>query len=445
MGSELGPGNLALDKQHILITNNGLNGSSGTDIVLLIAKLYEKRLLIAGVTCFFTMLALIISLLLTPVYQVRTLIYKPNPNQIQELYNNTDSTISSQKLFTKFLKTLSNPNNYMLFLQESDLLNEALKNPKPASEIAKQTALNQLAKNYRVSIVHHTVQNIKDSYQDSSIEAELSTLSNKLDLTAKNNKDYLAFTNQKVLAEVAESERSITQRKINKIKRTLKLSEAEVANQRKNAIKRMLNEQSLIISELNNKIDALKKRDLRDKQLRLKELHEALQIATALGITGYISPQRATNHDLVIDLNSNKKDLYLRGTAYLKKAIMLTKAEKHSLKYNQQLSALQEQLYLAQNNKKIMALQNRTDDKPYVKEIEKHQKELARLQALSFNISKIKCFNMIGNPIVETKPIKPNKAILVIAAFLLSLLLTVFFIIIQHTINSQKIMRHDRV
>lgn len=438
MQNDNGPYNLALDKHQYLILNNQNDDPNGIDFFKLIVDLYKKRWFIISITTLCTLLTIGITLTLTPQYQTKTLLSKPNEDQFQALYRNTDRSLSAAELFLRFVKTLSSKSNYISFLQESGLLDATLKKAKAVSGYQKQILLNKLALDYSVLITSHYKNDPKDSYKDNSLEVELLTRADQLDLNAQQNKSYIEYTNAKVLSHIAAGERSITQRKISNLKRSIELDLSKIATQRNNEVKRLVDQQSLTIAELNNKIDALKKRDLRDKQLRLLELNNALKIAESLGITSYDAPQQVNNHGVVIDVNQNRTDLYLRGTTYLKKEIALTKIQKHSLSFEKSLSALQEQLFIAQNNKKILALKNRTDDKPYIKGIEKKLTTLKHMESLSFDLSKINCFKIEGSHIIEKSPFKPSKKIIVILGFIFGLMISSLFVIMQNGFRARK-------
>ncbi|MFA6304090.1 MAG: hypothetical protein WC627_13295, partial [Legionella sp.] len=139
-------------------------------------------------------------------------------------------------------------------------------------------------------------------------------------------------------------------------------------------------------------------------------------------------------------VNSKKIDLYLRGTDYLKKAIELTKAQKHSLGYEIALSSLKEQLYIAENDKVILTLEKRMDDKPYIKDIEKKQIELLRLKSLSFDLSHTKIYSMIGLPIIDSTPITPPKRIITLVGLMFGFMLAAALVLLQQAFRTRKLM-----
>lgn len=433
MQNESGSKRLALEQQYILVNHH--QDQAGLDILSLCINLYKRRWFIMGFTSMICIFAIIISFMIKPQYEVQTILMPPNEVQLKELYLNTDYTKSSQELFVEFLKELSKKSNYIQFIQNSKVFKDEAKGK---SEKIKRMLLASLAKNYNLKFFKHSQNDTKDTFRDDSLDAELITRSNTLDLEAKENLAYLAFTNQKIINKIVASERSNTEVKAHKLEELLNRNEAVLSGQRKYTIKRLREKQSQQIAEINNQIAAAKSRDLRDKQLQLIELTDAYNISEALGITNHNSPQQVTNHGLVIDVNQNQHELYLRGTNFLKKAIEIQKSQQHSLGYERNLSGLQEKLFVLQNNKEIEALEHRKDDKPYVKNIVENEVELERLKSLSFDIKQIKAYDIDGKPIVGPYPVKPKKSLILICAFIFGLFLSISIIYLQNALRARK-------
>lgn len=434
---------LAFDKNQYLILNNPPQDELGLDLFGICEVLYKKRWFIMSVTAVCTCLAMAFSFTISPVYQVKTFLSEPKQDQLQALYFNTDSTLTGAHLFAQFLKTLSNKSNYIEFLKASGYLDASLKDLKNPTEKDKLRILNGSVHNYKVAIVNHFKNDYKDVYKDNSHEAELITLTSKFDATAKDSIAYVEYTNKKVLDEIAKGEQSLANRKVATLTKWIGLKEQELVAKRKNNVKRLLDEQDLAIAEINNKITALKQKDIRDRQTQLQALNNALIVAEKLGITHYNAPQEVKNHGLVIDVNADKKELYLRGTTYLKKAIELTQTQKHSLDYENKLSELKEQLYIAENNKKILALEKRRSDKPYIKNIEKNQIEMMRLKALNFDLSHIKTYNMMGSPIVDTSPLKPKKKVITLFGLVFGFMLASLLVLLQNSLQNRHSIKSE--
>lgn len=432
--------NLTLDRNQYLIVNNMPQVEPGLGLFGICDVLYQKRKLIFSTTLICSLLAMILSLAIRPVYQVKTSLVQPNQDQMQALYLNTNSTLTSANVFTIFLKTLSKKSNYIEFLQASGLLDESLKKIENPTDKDRLGMLKRLAKNYDVVIVNHFVNDPKDSFKDSSLEAELVTRSNTFDAKGKENQAYIAYTNKKLLDALAIGEKSVAETRIVYLNKWINLRDKELLIKRENEIKRLYDKQALTITEIKNKIISLNQKDVRDRAIALQDLNNALKIAEKLGITDYDSSLKLKNHGLVIDVNSKKMELYLRGTEYLKKAIELTKAQQHTLGYEAALSQLKEQLYIAENDKLILSLEKRMDDKPYIKDIEKKQIELMRLKSLSFDLSDTKFYSIIGSPIIDSTPITPSKKLITLFGFIFGLVISAAFVLLQQAVKKRNLV-----
>ncbi|WP_454784951.1 Wzz/FepE/Etk N-terminal domain-containing protein [Legionella sp. WA2024007413] len=426
--------------QQYLLMHQQTDDRSYIDFFSLLSALIKKRVFIAGVTALCTLCAILAAFLLPKTYEVKSNIVEPYPYQFQKLIINTDLDIPGRLLFKKFVKRLSKKSNIISFLKENNLVI-----PKDQeTQISKEKRvhlLNKAAENYKVFVINHFKGDLKDNFKDNSQEAELVTLSRKLDLQARDNKAYLAYTNQKVLENIISTQKEIIQSKVIKLTETIHTRIGNVTASRNNEIKRLIEQQNLSIAQLNNNINALTKRDQRDRQIRLQELNQALQTAQLLGITYPNQFQEIKNPNVVVDVGSNRKDLYLKGTTYLKKEIAHLKENTHTLKYEKKLSILQEKIDILKNNATITALRERKDDTPYTNTIEKLQAELKHLNSLNFDVSGVNLYAMDGQPLVDSKPIKPKKGLIIALGLMMGFLLSCIIVLFQDAITRSNNMK----
>lgn len=410
------------------------------NLLPLIFEFYKRRwtMLIIVVCCL--MVAMGITYFRAPQYNVSTFLVPPKPYQIQRLYLNTDSNMSAKDLFTLFTRKLSQPGVVVSYLQESGLIDKELKEQGIDSPLEKQRLINRIAKNYMVTTVIDDTGISKDqkksadytvkTFKDTSSNTQLVTLSSQPDLKASDNLGYIEYVNKKVISEIGLEQKAVAKAAIIRLERKINKQLAEVKAERENQIKRLLNQQNLDVAKIKTKIGTLTQKDLRDKRLGVEELNHHYQIAEALGITAYNAPRKIQGSGVIIDMNREQNDLYLRGTKFFKHELALLKSKEHTLVYEKKLSKLQAKLASTLNNQDILALKNRTDDTPYVKQIEEQLVELNRLKSLSFDLNSVTCYYMEGQPIIDTTATKPYKSFILTAA-LIGILLSIFVIISQ--------------
>ncbi len=423
-----GPLNVVVQR---LAENNHINEPS---LGQLFSKIRSKYKLILTVTSLSFLFAAFIVYMMPGQYRTQTILSVPGNAQLKALFWNADSSLTNNEIFHTFTKKLSQRGNIVSFLEDSKLLDEALKNAKkPISSETKTNILNQLALNYQTTFIHHRVDDLRDNFKDNSKEAILTTLSPQLDLGAKNNKAYIAYTNEQVLKEIAREQRAATEQRIKLLERQIQIALSEEALKRSLMLKRLENKQALKLAQINTQIDALKQRDVRDRQLQIQELNKALTLASSLGITTPKTSDLADDQNLI-----NRDDLYLLGTIYLKNALTLAQKSAHTGSYGKKLSIIQEKMQLIKNDQHIYALKNRTDDKPYVKNIIGKQIEIKRLKALSFDLSSVKAYHIDGTPFVETTPIKPKKRLILVLGIVFGILLSGLILLVEPFIRSRR-------
>ncbi|WP_454781375.1 Wzz/FepE/Etk N-terminal domain-containing protein [Legionella sp. WA2022007384] len=426
--------------QQYLLMHQPTDDRSHIDFFNLFSALFKRKAFILGITGLCTLGAILAAFLLPKTYEVRSNLIEPYPYQFQKIILNTDLDIKGGLLFKKFVKRLSQKSNIISFLQENNIVIPKDKESQISKE-KRAHLLNKAAENYKVFIINHFKGDIKDNFKDNSQEAELVTLSRSLDLQGKDNKAYLAYTNQKVLENLISTQQEVIQSKVTKLTEKINTRIGNVTASRNNEIKRLIEQQNLSIAHLNNNINALTKRDQRDRQIRLQELNQALQTAQLLGIKYPNQFQEIKNQNVVVDVASNHNDLYLKGSTYLKKQIALLKENTHTLKYEKKLSALQEQLDILKNNATIAALRERKDDTPYTNKIEKLQAELNHLNTLNFDVSGVTLYAMDGQPLIDSKPIKPKKGLLIALGLMMGFLLSCVIVLFQDAVNRRNSMK----
>ncbi len=388
----------------------------------------QKKWLIICTTALFTLGAILVALVLPPKYEVKSHLSEPTADKFQALLINADLNINAADLFEKFVNTLAQKENFISYLSGTSKAEEVTNAAKDGLHFFDQEALN-----YKVNILP----NGGGIHKDKNIAVELLTFLPTLDLKAINNKSYIEYTNHKVLQNLIMAQKSVIQRKITQLQEKTARDIAVAAAMRLHKIKRLTDKQELDIANLKNRMEALARRDLRDNQIRLFELENALKTAQALGIHHYDPSQKMSSQNVIINVRQSGSDLYLKGTEYLQKEIALIKANPHSVKYQKQISALQQKLFLVQNNREIIALKNRADDMPYAPNINAYKNKLKYFKTLSFDTTGVVCFNFEGEPQVDLNP-KPKKQLIILLGSLLGLILSMLFVFFRTPIVLQK-------
>lgn len=389
-----------------LITRDLENGDYKVNLLYLLTQIYKKRWLIMSITGLTTFATLLLSSLsVAPSYHAKIHLDKPVASQYQNIYTNLGITHFRIKshLFNSFISMLNNKNNIMSFLDTSkttDLM--MLQKDNKKAPVEKSVLINKLLNNLSVK-----------QLPDKTYELSMPAYDKQLSIDAA--KAYITFTNKIVLDRLVKEQQAIANRKIKMLRGEINREIMQASYARKHEIKRLTDQQSLDMAIVNNQIERLKRVELMEKKLLLKELNSALKVAEKLGIKNLVPS------NILIKGNSieTNEELPLRGTTYLKAQIAMIKDKPHSFSFEKNLSSLEDELISLKNNKQIESLKSRTTDVAYAPDIEEKLSKIKQLGSYSYNKSNIKSYKIVDQPVVQVvSGIKRHKLIILLGFFL---------------------------
>lgn len=197
-----------------------------------------------------------LSLKSKPSYKEVTHLSEPSIKQYEDLYANTNSKISSGKLFNLFLSKLSNQENFNAFKKEF-----LLSSPK------QREYLDSLRSNVVVSKIKKL--SLSYSYSKISEEADIAELNliSPVNLSQDIAKKYIDFTNREILNEISEKQHEALNVKIKNIEQQY--------NVRFDALKK---QHLFEIEKLKNQIEQVThEKSTADKPKQLAYLQEQLK------------------------------------------------------------------------------------------------------------------------------------------------------------------------
>ena len=260
-----------IEPSNILVHNRQENYKS-IDLPLLFSALYKKVWFVLFITVISTLLATGLTFFLKPQYKVTTFLTEPTANQYQDLFTNTNSSISQSELFNFFLKKLSNNQNFNSFVQQSNLIDKSFQNSSSSSAVTPKALFNKNSLKFKVIInqnkglLRASINDNSTKITDDGFDAELTIFSSKIDSNAVLNKAYIEFTNQELLNEVAMKQNDIIKVKIKKLEQQINFQ-----------IETLKNQLSFVIARLESYIAIIKtKKDNVQFKNLLSQLQEKL-------------------------------------------------------------------------------------------------------------------------------------------------------------------------
>lgn len=437
-------------------SNSAKSKTISIDFIKLLTYIYQQRFFMLKFMAAGLVVAYAFTWTLKPKYETTAKLLPPAENTLIALKNNLDMVYTANDLFKSFINRAADPGNAIAFVKESGFFNSGLSKAKNDSERAQY--LNKYASNFKLHIYRELKtykkkdnKNNKDkstsSKADKSVvlETQLVSLTPKIDYDGKKMLAYLAYTNQKIVANIQQEQRATIASKISTLEKELKLLVNAEKLKRQITIINIEAKQKIAIETVKAEIKALEDKDLLDKKTSISEWDAELQTARAAGVEEDKRLERLYRSKLgpnmVVEVGEDKAindELYFRGSKYLDKKLKLEKAQQHSLKYEKEISALKQKLYLLSHNAELDALKARKDDRPFTPDIIAKEILLAQLRAINFDTKNLQVYRLVAPPFADISPIMANKRLIKLSSVLGGLLLAFIIVFFRGLVQSTK-------
>jgi len=209
----------------------------------------------------------------------------------------------------------------------------------------------------------------------------------------------------------------------------LKLAEKDRFSQ----IERIKEEDGKKIRQINDQIDRARYKAKENRLNQIEMLKQAANLAKSLDVIennlNIFKDINAVNVDIVA--NNNLPDWYLYGEKALIERIKLLVNRKNDDPFIPELVTLKNQLNEVQNNNLLKALEMRQDDSPFITEIALLEVEKIKLRSIISDLNDVSSMQLSQISLPPKNPIKPNKRMIVLLAFIGSFMMSVFLALIM--------------
>ncbi len=204
-------------------------------------------------------------------------------------------------------------------------------------------------------------------------------------------------------------------------------------------------------------VDTLKRAQLQDelKALRLQlktarsdrvaQLNEAISIAKALGIKKPATPSSLADSErsgsgsvIRTEVNSQQIPLYFMGTDALEAERATLQQRKSDDFTEKRIAEIAKELQLLQVNRQVEVLNQRANEDVFLRDVEPLRSEITRLRNLNVDMSNVKLVVIDQQALKPLSPIKPKKALILLAGLVLGLLVGVILAVIRHFVTARR-------
>jgi len=475
------------------------------DLRALFNSLVARRFLIAGLTGFVTVLAILYALNLVPTYKAVSTFTSPSTISITTINKLGFTSETKESIYSEFLTQLSskelqkiafveggfltlfNPDNSPIddvdaFIS-GEIASVKINSPSVTKKEQELGFLTELP--YTVTMEGVNAEAISEYLNTLVTLANSKTINNLIklnELKISNRIDEISLELD-LLLEQAEKDRFSTierikeedGQKIRQINDQIEALKIKAKRDRLNQIERIKEEDGQKIRQINDQIERVRYEAKENRLNQILALTDSAKLAKSLGIIENnfkLINDGGASSDLTIAIVESKDlpEWYLYGEKALIQRVELLESRMSDDPFIPELITLKNQLNEVQNNNLLKTLETRQDDNPFIPELitlknqlnevqnnnllktlETRQDDspfIAEIVKLGIEKTKIKSrivgmngvnsmqLNQISIP--SKSPIKPNKRMIVLLAFIGSFMMSVFLVLIMGALKPDK-------
>lgn len=252
--------------------------------------------------------------------------------------------------------------------------------------------------------------------------------------------DYaIAIERQQIAADIEV----IVKNRLNELSEKIKAARASYDMEKEARIASLHESDNLKRAQLQDELKALRTQLKTERADRMTQLDEAIGIAQSLGIRRPTAPTSLGDSDRVnsqvvmrTEVNNQQIPLYFMGTDALaaeRAALKLRKSDDFTA---ERIAQIAKELQLLQSNREIEILGLRENEDLFLQGVQPLRAEMARLRNLNIDISRLQLVTIDKQALEPLSPVKPKKALILLAALMAGLMLGVAFALIRHTVRN---------
>ncbi|RJG09231.1 chain-length determining protein [Pseudomonas cavernicola] len=403
------------------------------DLAALFHALWEQKLLIALVTLLVGMAAAAYAFLVTPEYQVQSVL---RPAAIKDLdaLNRTDVyELTPEQAMQRVGAALESYDSRLGFFRANQGLFEALRQPGRSLEQTFER-FNQEA--------------FKMLQPDPKKTEKLSGYVG-VQLTYPKDVNGIALVNG-LVEHAIQSEReridsdlkTVIQNRLNQLELKIAAARANYEASKEATIAKLIEADSLKRAELQDELKALRQQSKTHRDNHITQLEEAIRIAKALGISKPTTPsalgegERAGQGSVIrTEVNNKEVPLYFMGNEALeaeRNALLQRRSDDFT---EPRIAQIAKELQLLAHNRQIEVLNQRENADLFLKDLAIWREEAARLRSLQVDVSDLKLVSIDQVAVEPLRPVKPKKALILVSGVVLGGMLGLFIALLRNLLR----------
>ena len=203
------------------------------------------------------------------------------------------------------------------------------------------------------------------------------------------------------------------------------------------------------IALLEEQISAYLRKAGANRATQIANAKEALDMAKSLDITYPTTMEALAQKSLkgnvastaITVVDKQVSSLYLNGSKYLTTLIETLENRKSDEAYLEEVNNLREKIHLIKNDHVLAELKKRKSDDPWIEDLPEKLAQIEALRSLSPDFTSLIAYSTDESAMITDVNIKPKRKLIVVIGFVLSLILSLFVVMI---LASMKSIKHER-
>jgi len=390
------------------------------DLFALIQAIWKQKGIIIATTVVSGLVALGYAYLVTPEYQVTSVLRPAAINELDALNRSQVYTLPAPDALLKVGLALESYENRLNFFRDHPDLFKPLLQPgrtlEQSFEVFNRDAITlvQPASN-------------KDNSESSYLRLEL-TYPASLDGVAILN-GFVDYAINKQREQISADLKVIISNRLRELDAQINAARSSYTSDKEEKIATFLETDSLQKAQLEDELKALRLQLKIEREARIQQLDEAIAIAKSLGITRPTTPsamadaaQGSSARLVRTEITSQSIPLYFMGSQALEaeRAALLKRTTDDFT--DNRISQIRKKIQLLEVNRQVEMLGKRSNEDVFLNDIEPLRAEAVRLGRLNTDMSQLGLVSIDRKAQMPTDPIKPKKALIVALALVLGLL-----------------------
>ena len=403
------------------------------DLFILLSTLWRRKILILAVAAVTAALGAAYAFLVTPVYEVSTVLRPAALKDLDALNRSQVYSLPPGKALTRFGAALDSYETRLSYFRSKPELIEAYKHLGQTTDQAFSNfneALTLVQPDPKKADLLSAYIGLKMRYERGLAgDAVLN--------------DFVLYAINSEREQLAEDLKVIISNRLDEVDAKLEAAMAAYESSKEGRIARLTEGDAVKRALLQDELKALRVQLKMAREARLAQLDEAIGVARSLGLKKPATPssmaeQTVSNGNVFrTEVNSQQAPLYFLGSDVLEAERAALQKRRSDDFTEPRIAQIRKELLMLEANREVQMLRSRENETVFLDGIEALRAERFHLKGIKTDMSQLRLVSVDQLAVPPSKPLKPRKGLIIIAAFAGGLLLGVIIALMRSMVKTR--------